>query len=150
MSKVDESDDAPAAKGHCIKWCPVAGINSVCADIGLVYEPPARLTLRLYFSHIRGNPLKDIRLKFEYVAGFHYEDECFYGACLPDELPRAEGRGFTFPLLIIEDSPWASAMTARHSQGEGCVHYVFLSLNDIVEVLAPPPVHAEWVPATDK
>ncbi len=150
MSKMNESDDVPAEKGHCIKWSPVAGINSFCADIGLVYEPPARLTVRLYFSHVRGNPPEDVLLEFEYVAAFRCEDECFYGSCLPDKLPRFDDKQVTFPLLIVEDSPWARRLADRHPQGEGCIHYVFISLNDTVEVLAHPPVRVEWVPATDE
>ena len=148
MSKIDESDDVPTTKSRCIKWYPVTGVNSCCADIGLVYEPPGRLTVRMRFSHVRGNPPKDILLEFECIAAFRYEDECFSGSCLPDRLPRSEDNLFVFPFLIMEDSPWAKRMAARHPQGEGCIHYAFLSLNDTVEVLASPPVRVEWIPAT--
>ena len=150
MQGVDGSDDLPTAKGHCVKWSPITGIDSICADVGLMFKPPWRLVVRMYFSLVRGHPPKDLLLEFENVASFRHERELFYGSCLPDELPRFDGKQVAFPLLIVEDSPWAKRLADRHPQGEGCIHYAFISLGDTVEVLAPPPVRVDWVPATDE
>ena len=141
-------------QGHCVKWNPVSGVDSLCAGIGFSfgphgYRPPWHLEVHIFFSHVRDTPPRDLLLAFDDAVALRWEEECFGGTWLPDDLPLVQGPGtpFTFPLLRIEDSPWIEKLAERHPVAtEGRTHYAFISLNDTVEIIAGPPVRAEWIP----
>ena len=148
-----------ASKGRPVPWNPIAGIDSFCADVEFSFRPPDlvrprwHLTVRLYFSFVRGNPAKDMLLEFEDAVAFRWEDECFGADSLPDGLPLIQGpvMNFTFPLLVIEESPWIERLAGRHPvQAEGKTHYAFTSLNGMAEAIAGPPIRVEWVPSKDQ
>jgi hypothetical protein len=144
-------------QSRCVKWNPVEGIGSYCADIGFSFapfgpRPPWRLEIRMYFSLVRDNPPRDLLLAFDDAIAFRWEEEYFGGTWLPDDLPQVRGPGtpFTFPLLIVEDSAWIEKLASRYPLATGDrAHYAFVSLNDTVEIIAGPPVRAEWIPGIE-
>ena len=147
-------NEVPMNEERCVKWNPVEGIDSCCADVGFSFgphgpRPPWRLTVRMYFSFVVGNPPLDLLIEFDHAVAFRWEEESFGGHLLPDAVPRLQGRdtGFGFPLLIVDDSAWIKELQHCHPvEAEGKTHYAFLSLNGIAEVVAAPPVRVEWVP----
>jgi len=97
-------------------------------------------------------PARDLLLVFDDAVAFRWEEECFCGTWLPDDLPRVQGQGvpFTFPLLIVKDSPWIETLAGRHPIATGGrTHYAFMSLNGTAEIIAGEPVRVEWIPGMD-
>ena len=116
-------------------WRPVPDVTDAFASISASYGPssPTRTaTVTLHGS-------RDLRLVFSRVIAMHAEDECPGTFPLPKELPRLDAQ-YTFPLLTVANSKWASQWP-MHPQN---VHYVLISLDDIVHVFAGPNVEATW------
>jgi hypothetical protein len=134
------------------EWRPVPGIESPCADISFSYVGgrEGTLVLRLRFSQVIGNPAQDLLVTFQGAVGLRWMDECLSLNSLPVEIPKfgsGKWANWSFPLFIVKESKWAREQANHHPQGEGREHYVFLSMNDEVEVLAFPNAETKWVAA---
>jgi hypothetical protein len=144
-------------KEACVKWNPVEGIDSCCADVGFSFGPhgprlPWHLMVRMYFSFVVGNPPMDLLIMFDHVVAFRWEEDAFGWHRPLNEVPRphGSGKGPTFPLLIMEDSAWMRELADSNPvEAGGKTHYAFISLNGTAEVVAAPPVRVEWVAGMD-
>ena len=133
-----------------VKWEPVSGIQSACADISFALDARDELTARMHFSFMKGQPARDLLLKFAGVVSVQWEEEAFGMILLPKPWPQIEAGDhptWTFPLLQIENSAWL-ADYRQIPAGEGRVHFALVSLNDLLHVLALPEVTVSWVDAT--
>src|ERR1044071_6327010 len=137
-------------KPTLIKWEAVGSINDACTDISFTYGSGAHATLaiRMHFSRLKGAAQRDLLITFKSPIGFRWDEEGPY--CLESlppvqsmpKLETGEHPTWTFPLLLLESSPWV----AKHLQvraGAKLNHYVFISLNDTVEVLGEKDAKAE-------
>jgi hypothetical protein len=136
---------------RCVRWEPVSGIESPCADITFACEPSDRLSAIMHFSHMTDHPPRDLRLIFSGAISLRWEDESFGLNPLPDLLPQL-GSGaqskWTFPLLRVEHSAWLAAHEARLPPlAAGRCHFALVALNDLLQILALPDVEAAWVDA---
>jgi hypothetical protein len=82
---------------------------------------------------------RKLSLEFTRVIAFHFEDDCPGNFPLPRELPKLRP-GLTFPLLKIENSRWLS----QWPMWPDLAHFVLLSLDDLVQLIAHPTVQARW------
>lgn len=133
---------------YCVKWEPVTGIDYPCADISFKYDAPFELAVTMNFSRVKGLQPKDLLIKFDGPISFRWEDEVFGLNYLPEDLPRCsnpEWKGWTFPLLRVENSLWLKRHHDRNSVYEDRVHFALLSMNDLIQVLALPVVEVQWI-----
>jgi hypothetical protein len=102
------------------------------------------------FSNVVGGCESDLSLKFSGAIAAQWESESFGLIPLAESLPRCSAERWNtwaFPLLRIEHSMWLASHDARHPVAtEGRIHYVLVTTNDLLHVLAQPAVVAIWVP----
>ena len=131
-------------------WEPVGNIDTPCADLAFSYTPPDGLAVRMRFSNVVGGPENDLLLTFTGAIAAQWESECFCLIPIPDPLPMcssSQWNTWTFPFLRVENSRWLAAHDARHPvAAEGRNHFVLVTMNDLLHVLAKPTVIATWVP----
>ena len=139
---------APMAVADCIRWEIVPGIDFPAADISISYESPFELSVRMNFSDTVDGPNEDLQIDFDHVHAFQWESESFGLIPLPRALPKCrlpQWSLWTFPLLQCEESSWATAYRDNQPQALDCQHFVFISMNDLLHVLASPNIHSAWV-----
>jgi hypothetical protein len=130
----------------CKRWSPIAGIESPAADIQFAYHPPYKLTASMRFSNVAGGSPHDLLLHFSDVTAIQYETEALALIPFPKDPPRLTGQwiGWRYPLLEVPDSHWlAEYLEVRPD--EDLHHFVLVSLNDLLHILATPKVEATWV-----
>jgi len=128
---------------RAIAWHPVPDITDGFESISFAYEPRTARTsfhqkLRSATIVLNGN--RSLSLKFAGIIALHFEDDCPGNFPLPSERPRLNAK-WMFPLLTIESSSWL----AQWPMWPNLVHYVLLSLDDLVHVIAGPTVAASWL-----
>jgi hypothetical protein len=131
----------------CERWSPIDDIHWPAADICFAYEAPSVATARLGFSSVSGGSAQDLVLHFSNVIALRYEAEAPGLIPLPKNLPKlAVGiyPAFTYPLLEVRDSDWLAEYSAFNPEA-ALHHYVLVSLNDLLHVLAGEKVEASWV-----
>ena len=136
------------ASERCVRWEPVPGIQSACADISFQLDSRDQLTATMHFSHMHGQPKRDLSLRFAGVVALRWVQESFDVIHLPKPWPQV-GSGaqptWTFPLLQIQHSTWlAEHQSANSPAAEGRIHFALISLNDLVHILAFPDVECKW------
>jgi len=53
---------------------------------------------------------------------------------------------WTYPILEIDESPWVEqCLQVRPQLKPPLRHFLFVAMNDLVDVLAPPPIKVTWV-----
>jgi hypothetical protein len=135
------------------EWRPVNDIIGPCADISFSYLSNASriFQVRMHFSFVEGAPKRDLLIVFKGCIGLRWSDECL------TEYPFAEpapiiGKGkwaqWTYPLLLMSPSQWL-----KKHEGlplvEDRLHYILVSMNDDVEVLALENPEVKWVVANE-
>jgi len=132
-------------------WQPVSGIVGPCADIGLALSREDVVVVTMHFSLVAGLPDKDLRLQFTGALAVHWENECpgFYP--LPQDMltcAEPEGSPWVFPLQRVEDSELLGQFRAVYEIGSAprLAHFLLLSLDDIVHIVARSEATAEWIP----
>jgi hypothetical protein len=83
---------------------------------------------------------RQLSLVFSNVVAIRYEDECPGFDPIPRPLPMLKEQ-VTFPLLTVAHSEWR-AQWIMHRE---LVHYVLISSDDLVQVIASPAVEAHWL-----
>ncbi|HEU4630108.1 MAG TPA: hypothetical protein VFS08_10175, partial [Gemmatimonadaceae bacterium] len=135
------------------RFQPVDGVAAPCAA-AVLHGKPAAVTVRLVFSDVRGNPGRDLLVHFgrevvacmshdAFVHPWQVDNATGEVPCL--DAPWAQ---YAFPLLLVEGSHWlASFSDSQVGDGERAVarHFRFVSLANIVDVLALGDVEAEWI-----
>jgi hypothetical protein len=115
-------------------WRPVPDIDDGFGSISFSYEAN-----RSRDALIVMNGARRLRLGFTRVIAFQFEDDCPGNFKLPRDMPRLNEK-FVFPLLKIENSSWLS----QWPMWPNLAHFVLLSLDDLVQLIALPTVRADW------
>jgi hypothetical protein len=123
---------------HVTKWYPVPDVTTGFGWISFSKsdEAPARRASIVMHGD------RQLSLAFTRVIALRYEDECPGYDPIPKPLPMLRER-VTFPLLIVQNSRWRDQWL-MHSQ---LVHYVLISSDDLVQLVADAAVEAHWVDA---
>lgn len=129
------------------------------ADISFTWRSHAGASfiVTLHFSRVVGLPDRDLQLNFRRPLAVSWEDERFNHIPYPNPIPRCALPGldqFAYPTILIEGSAWAdryaaSFYTADEFPSHPVRHYLLMSMNDILHVLADQPPIAEWITSVD-
>jgi hypothetical protein len=141
------------------KYIADPAINFPAADISFeqLSRRGALLKLRLYFSRVIDGPDHDLELVFSQPLAFQWEGEHLGLIGLPGDLPKCDAPFFarwTYPILAIDESPWADKyarriFTAEEFKVKVVSHFAFISMNDLVHVLSVEQPKAQWVQSSD-
>ena len=131
-------------------WEPVQGIIGPCGDISFERIGPDVLFVTMHFSNVIGLPEKDLHLRFSGPLALRWEVECPGFDPVPGELPKCtvpEWRDWTFPLLTVEGSEFLETfrLIYAHGSAPGISHFLLVSMDDLVQIVANSAVDAEWV-----
>jgi hypothetical protein len=119
---------------HASPWHPLPDINDGFGSISFSYD-----SNRSRSAHIVMNGARRLSLKFTRVIAFQFEDDCPGNFKLPATLPRLNAE-WVFPLLRVENS----VLLGQWPMWPNLAHYVLLSLDDLVQLIAFPTVEARW------
>jgi hypothetical protein len=109
-------------------WAPVPDIDDGFGSISFSYD---RSNERTALVQLHG--ARTLSLDFTGVIALQFQDECPGNFPLPRPLPA-------FPLLTIEHSRWL----AQWPMWPKLRHYVLISSDDLVQLIALPKVRAYW------
>lgn len=128
------------------KWEPIDGIVTPVAS-ALIAEDHEGLTITLLFSEIVDGCDSDLRLKFGYVLGYSVYEEFAHPWGTSESAPRLKGRwdGYTYPVLRIKNSRWLASLPNFLVIHPESIHYRFLTLDGIADVLCSKPPEVSWV-----
>ena len=129
---------------RCRKFELLEGLEHPCADISYHWrsDSSALLTVTLHFSRVTGGYPDDVDCRFRKPVALLWEDESYSVSAIPGPLPKVENPNFdtwTYPSITIEESSWAESGFSNMHQaiGDGeLTHFVFVSMNDVLHVLA--------------
>jgi hypothetical protein len=115
-------------------WHPVPDINEGFGSISFSYDSNDSRTALVVM-----NGARRLSLRFTTVIAFQIEDDCPGNFKLPVALPRLNAK-WVFPLLRVENSTWLS----QWPMWPNLAHYVLLSLDDLVQLIALPTADVRW------
>lgn len=106
----------------------------------------------MHFSRVKNAEKKDLVLTFDQVIALQWHDEMFGSIFVPrPTLPRIPDAadplfaGWTYPIIELERSAWIEQIQrVRPHPTPTWRHYFFVAMNDLVDLLAPPPVKVAW------
>ncbi len=132
-------------------WQPVSGIVGPCADIGLALSRDDALVVTMHFSLVRGLPDEDLRLQFTGALAVHWETEGPGFNPVPQDMLKCsdpQWAYWVFPLQRVEDSELLEHFRMFYEIGSTprLAHFLLLSMNDIVHVIARSDAKADWIP----
>jgi len=141
-----------------MRWEPVAGVDSPCADISFSWRN-GEFKVVLHFSHVRYSPIPDLELAFRSVAAVRYYDE-FHGSIVGERIvapPHCRSDRWSrwvYPMLRVNESTWLKTFSGLPGfdprlPGELYEHYHFVSMNDLLEIVAMPNPVATWLRAQE-
>jgi hypothetical protein len=116
------------------RWECVQDIDGLFASASFAYEPDHQHRVSVV---MRGE--RNLRIQFSGVIALRFEDDCPGTFPLPRPLPML-GPRVTFPLLKIEQSNWL----AQWPQHPRHVHFVLLTADDLIQLIANPDAFARW------
>lgn len=132
-------------------WQPVPEIVGPCADISFALSLPGTLVVTMHFSLVIGLPDNDLRLQFTGPLAMHWETECpgFYP--VPPNMSKCadpQWAKWVFPLQMVEGSELLEEFRGIYQIGKApeLSHFLLISMNDLVHVIARSGVTAEWIP----
>jgi hypothetical protein len=127
------------------KWEPVEGVATPVAR-ALIDEDEDGLTVILMFSEIIEGVHSDLRIKFGRVPAYTIHEE-FVHPWGGSEPPKLVGiwESYSYPLLLVQGSEWANSLGDRLVGYPTPVHYRFLTLDQIVDVLCNKLPEVTWV-----
>ena len=104
----------------------------------------------MHFSLTPGLPNRDLVIYFNGVLSLLWELEGPGVSAMPRNLPKCpapEWKTWTFPLLNVTGSEWLAQYQAIYHNGPTpLAHYLLVSTNDLVQLIARADVVAEWIP----
>lgn len=138
-------------KERCCRWEPTSGIVGPAADISFAYSGRENAFVTMHFSRVVGLPMQDLLLRFRDIVALRWELECPGFDPVPKELPKctvAKWTTWTFPLLRIEESSWLRKYAPIYQlpKGPSLSHFLLISMNDLVQLIARSDATAEWIP----
>jgi hypothetical protein len=116
-------------------WRPVPDINEGFGSISFSYDANDSRC-----AHVLMNGTRKLSLKFTRVIAFQFEDECPGNFKLPPAVPKLR-ENLVFPLLKIDNSEWIN----QWPMWSNLTHYMLLSSDDLVRLIALPEVDAHWL-----
>lgn len=128
-------------------WNPVPDVVGPCADISFERTLPGDLLVTMHFSLTTGLPDRDLRIAFRNAVAVRWEVESPGVEPMPRGLPKLtspEWSKWSTPLLSIQNSALLDSFRAIH--GANLRHFVLVSMNDLLHVVAGPSIAADWVP----
>jgi hypothetical protein len=134
-------------------WYPLEMSSQPCADISFRRIGSTAIEVTMHFSRVAGGMGQDLRLLFNEALGFRWMEELPYamaGEALPT-LPKCadpQWSSWTAPLLVSDDSRWVTDV-AGHPVFASARHFLMISMNEVVEVLAKPSIVATWTIANE-
>ncbi len=128
------------------RWEPIDGIVTPAAS-ALIVEDGDGLIVTLLFSEITDGRDSDLRLKFGRVLAYTVYEEFVHPWESSNAAPRLDGQWerFIYPLLQIKDSRWMSLLPNLLILHPDSIHYRFLTLDEIIDVLCHKPPEVSWV-----
>ncbi len=129
------------------KWQPVEGIVTPTAS-ALIHEDDEGLVVTLLFSNVIDGLSSDLRIRFGRVRAYTvYEEFVHPWNRSQKEFPRLTGKweNYTYPLLLIHDSEWISWLSDLIIIPPSPIHYRFVTLDKIVDVLSNKQPEVTWV-----
>lgn len=114
------------------KWQPIDDLDFPFGSISYSYSHD---TLSVSMHGVR-----TLVLNFSGVIAVRFETECPGFDPLPHPLPMLRERQI-FPLLVVEESKWLEQFIGIY---EGRSHFILISSDDLVQLLAKPNVLAQW------
>jgi hypothetical protein len=133
------------------KWKPVEGIVTPTAR-ALVKENHEGLTVVLKFSEIVNGPQCDLLINCGRVPAYSVYGEFVHPWNGPaTDYPTLAGDwdDYTYPLLQIQDSEWMNSLAERLIPDTALVHYRFVTLDQIVDVLCTKLPEVGWIKAAE-
>lgn len=142
---------------RAIKWMPKRELTHPCADISYFWESrkDAEFKVIMHFSRIVNGLKNDLEINFGIPMAVSWEDESYGLIEVPGGIPTTEnGSKLSHPTLIIEESEWARKYADRKysssdPEARDVVHYLLVSLNDILHVLSEIKPVTKWVTPMD-
>lgn len=135
---------------HCSIWQPAQDVVGPCAELSFSYSEREDARVTMHFSLQPGLPNRDLSLRFHGMVAMLWELEGPGVSALPRNLPKctaSQWRNWTFPLVSVEGSDWLAQYQAIYPHGSvPLAHYLLISMNDVLQLIARRDVFAEWVP----
>lgn len=128
------------------QWHPVKGIVTPAASASIEQDDEG-LVVTLLFSNIIDGLETDLRIAFGRVRAYTVYGEFVHPwNRFQKEFPKLPGKWgkYTFPLLLIHDSEWLSWLSDLLIPPLP-IHYRFVTLDQIVDVLCTKPPEVSWV-----
>jgi hypothetical protein len=132
-------------------WSPLEPIDQPCGRISCT-QVDYEIRVVMHFPEMKGQLQTDLEITFQDAIGLKWMEEGPYSVSdtSTDKLEmcsQERWRGWVRPMHVAKQSPWlASVSVLPHTQS--CVHYLLLSSEHIVEILAGPSPGARWVERT--
>lgn len=129
------------------KWEPVGEIATPAAR-ALIAEDQDGLAVTLMFSEIVDGLHSDLHINFGRVPAYTvYEEFVHPWNGSQTEPPKLIGKweGYTYPLLLVQDSEWVNLLTEQLISYPASVHYRLVTLDRIVDVLCNKLSEVSWV-----
>lgn len=125
-----------------IRYVDAAIPSMPCADIS--YAWTSTLDISMHFSRVLGGFESDLYITFENPFALQWEQESFGLIEFPSPIPKCEHPDFgdwSYPAIILQNSPWADQyaahlMTDEEFKVHNIQHFIFVSMNDLLHVLA--------------
>ena len=132
-------------------WQPVSGVVGPSADIELALSLKDALVVTMHFSLVKGLPDEDLRLQFTDALAVHWEIEGPGFNSVPQDMVKCsdpQWAMWVFPLQRVEDSELLEHFRTFYEIGSSpkLAHFLLISMNDIVHVIARSDVKADWIP----
>jgi len=142
---------------RAVKWMPERELTYPCADISYFWEArkDAEFKVIMHFSRIADGLKNDLEINFGIPMAVCWEDESYGLIEIPDGIPTTENSSkWSHPTLIIEESELARKYADRKYSSGGpeagdVVHYLLISLNDVLHLLSETKPVTKWVTPID-
>jgi len=129
-------------------WSPLEPIDQPCGSISCT-QAGYEVRVVMHFSEVKWGLQKDLEITFSGAIGLKWMEEGPYSVSdtstdVLEMCSQERWRGWVRPMHVARESPWlASVAVLPHTNS--CVHYLLISGEHIVEVLAEPSPGAKWV-----
>ncbi len=134
------------------KWEPVEGVIAPAARA--VIKADQGLVVTLMFSEIVDGLNSDLRVEIGRVPAYTVHGEFVHplNICEAVSAPTLVGKweDYAYPLLMVKNSQWlASFADSQLISYPNSVHYRFVTLDQIVDVLSNSQPEVSWVKSTE-
>ena len=130
------------------RWALSDRIDAPCADMHFSYLPGQKLRVLMHFSKVIGGLEQDLEVILNGGVALRWAEEALHSVTSPivslPKLSSEKWSDWTYPLLLVEESEWLKSVKFfPHVRDHR--HMVFMSMNDVIEVLAKPDADIQWI-----